>query len=72
MIVLPQWPAGTVAVLATSGPDGAPGLLPVSTALRAGDARVLLALGGGAPSLAAAAGTAALRPGGAGGWATWR
>ncbi|MCW2957287.1 MAG: hypothetical protein JWP18_90, partial [Solirubrobacterales bacterium] len=24
MIVIPQWPAGTVALLATTGPDGAP------------------------------------------------
>lgn len=40
---LPDWPAGTVCVLATTGPDG-PHAIPVSTALRAGDARVVLAL----------------------------
>jgi flavin reductase (DIM6/NTAB) family NADH-FMN oxidoreductase RutF len=45
MIVIPQWPAGTVALLATTGPDGAPRPIPVSTALRASDTRVLLALG---------------------------
>lgn len=44
-IVIPDWPAGTVAVLATSGPDGAPRPLPVSTAVRASDNVVLLALG---------------------------
>jgi hypothetical protein len=44
-IVIPDWPAGTVAVLATSGPDGAPRPLPVSTAVRASDDVVLLALG---------------------------
>jgi hypothetical protein len=41
-VVLPEWPAGTVAVLATA--DGPPHAVPVSTALRAGDDRVLLAL----------------------------
>ncbi len=45
MIVLPRWPAGTVAVLATSDPDGAPRSIPISTALRASDTRVLMALG---------------------------
>jgi hypothetical protein len=45
MTVLPQWPAGTVAFLATTGPDGAPRPIPVSTALRASDTRVLMALG---------------------------
>jgi hypothetical protein len=44
-ILIPDWPAGTVAVLATSGPDGAPRALPVSTAMRASDDVVLLALG---------------------------
>lgn len=41
-IVLPNWPEGTVAVLATA--DGPPHAIPVSTALRAADDRVLLAL----------------------------
>ena len=40
---LPDWPAGTVCVLATTGADG-PHAIPVSTALRAGDGRVVLAL----------------------------
>lgn len=40
---LPDWPAGTVCVLATSGAGG-PHAIPVSTALRAGDDRILLAL----------------------------
>jgi flavin reductase (DIM6/NTAB) family NADH-FMN oxidoreductase RutF len=44
-IVIPRWPAGTVALLATTGADGAPGSIPISTALRASDTRVLLALG---------------------------
>ena len=38
--MLPEWPAGTVAVLATTGPHA----IPVSTATRAGDATVHLAL----------------------------
>jgi hypothetical protein len=42
MAVLPHWPPGTVALLATGA--GAPHVIPVSTALRAGDERVLLAL----------------------------
>jgi nitroimidazol reductase NimA-like FMN-containing flavoprotein (pyridoxamine 5'-phosphate oxidase superfamily) len=41
--VLPDWPPGTVAVLATAGDDG-PHAIPVSTALRAGPRTVLLAL----------------------------
>lgn len=40
---LPDWPAGTVCVLATTGDDG-PHAIPVSTAQRAGDARIVLAL----------------------------
>jgi hypothetical protein len=40
--VLPEWPEGTVAVLATAA--GAPHAIPVSTVLRDGDRRVLLAL----------------------------
>jgi Pyridoxamine 5'-phosphate oxidase len=39
---LPQWEPGTVCVLSTAG--GAPHAIPVSTALRAGPRRVLLAL----------------------------
>ena len=39
---LPDWPAGTVAILSTGG--GAPHGIPVSTALRAGPRTVLLAL----------------------------
>lgn len=48
---LPDWPAGTVCVLATTGPRG-PHAIPVSTALRAGDARVVLALARSRGSLA--------------------
>ena len=39
---LPRWPRGTVAILVTGG--GHPHAIPVSTAVRAGDDRVLLAL----------------------------
>ena len=39
---LPDWPPGTAAVLSTGG--GAPHAIPVSTAVRAGPRRVLLAL----------------------------
>ena len=39
---LPEWEPGTVCVLSTGG--GAPHAIPVSTALRAGPRRVLLAL----------------------------
>jgi hypothetical protein len=39
---LPEWPAGTVAILATAG--AVPHAIPVSTAVRAGPRRVLLAL----------------------------
>jgi hypothetical protein len=39
---LPEWRPGTVAVLSTAG--GAPHAIPVSTAVRAGPRRVLLAL----------------------------
>ena len=42
MDVLPSWPPGTAAVLCVDGPHA----IPVSTAIRAGDRRVLLALGG--------------------------
>jgi hypothetical protein len=41
-VELPEWPPGTVAILSTAG--GAPHAIPVSTALRAGPRRVLLAL----------------------------
>ena len=40
--MLPSWPEGTVCVLATAG--GSPHAIPVSTAVRAGPRRVLLAL----------------------------
>jgi len=40
---LPQWPPGTVCILATSG-DG-PYSIPVSTAVRASDQRIVFALG---------------------------
>lgn len=42
---LPDWPKGTVSVLATVDADGAPHAIPVSTAHRAGPKRVLFALG---------------------------
>jgi flavin reductase (DIM6/NTAB) family NADH-FMN oxidoreductase RutF len=42
MTELPDWAPGTVCVLATGG--GAPHAIPVSTAVRAGPRRVLLAL----------------------------
>ena len=40
--MLPDWPAGTVVILATD--DGAPHAIPVSAAIRAADDRILLAL----------------------------
>jgi hypothetical protein len=46
---LPEWRPGTVAVLSTAG--GAPHAIPVSTAVRAGPRRVLLALAGTRESL---------------------
>jgi hypothetical protein len=42
-MVLPEWPPGTVAILATGA--GAPHAIPVSTILRDGPDAVLLALG---------------------------
>lgn len=42
MTGLPDWPAGTVCLLATAG--AAPHVIPVSAALRAGPARIVLAL----------------------------
>jgi hypothetical protein len=47
--VLPDWPAGTVAILATAGP--APHAIPISTALRAGPRTILFALAAGRGSL---------------------
>jgi hypothetical protein len=41
-VELPEWEPGTVAILSVAG--GAPHAIPVSTALRAGPCRVLLAL----------------------------
>src|SRR4051812_29958573 len=46
--VLPEWPAGTVAVLSTAGPHA----IPVSTAVRAGPRRIVLALARTRASLA--------------------
>lgn len=40
--MLPHWPAGTVAILATD--DGTPHAIPVSAVVRGGDRRLLLAL----------------------------
>jgi Pyridoxamine 5'-phosphate oxidase len=48
--VLPDWPPGTVTILATAGED--PHAIPVSAAVRAGPARVLLGLATGRRSLA--------------------
>lgn len=41
--MIPDWPEGTVAVLATAGADG-PHAIPVSTAVRIGPRTVMLAL----------------------------
>jgi len=49
--MIPDWPPGTVAILTTVGEDG-PHAIPVSTAIRAGEAEVLLALGPSRGSLA--------------------
>jgi hypothetical protein len=48
--VLPDWPAGTVTILATAGE--LPHAIPVSAAVRAGPRHALLALAGGRGSLA--------------------
>ncbi len=48
---LPDWPAGTVCVLATTAADG-PHAIPVSTAVPVGDARIVLALARSRGSLA--------------------
>ena len=47
--MLPDWPAGTVAILATAG--SAPHAIPVSTAVRAGPRTILFALAAGRESL---------------------
>jgi hypothetical protein len=47
---LPDWPPGTAAVLSTAG--GPPHAIPVSTAVRAGPRRILLALARRRESLA--------------------
>lgn len=47
---LPEWPAKTIAVLATGDP--APHAIPVSAPVRAGDRRILLSLKRGRGSLA--------------------
>ena len=48
--VLPEWPAGTVTILATAG--NAPHAIPVSAALRAGPRRALIGLAATRGSLA--------------------
>jgi hypothetical protein len=48
--VLPDWPNGTVTILATAGE--APHAIPVSAAIRAGPRHVLVALAGSRRSLA--------------------
>jgi hypothetical protein len=48
--VLPEWPPGTVTILATAG--DAPHAIPVSAAVRAGPRRALLGLAGSRGSLA--------------------
>jgi hypothetical protein len=48
--VLPDWPAGTVTILSTSGTE--PHAIPISSAVRAGPSRVLIALAVGRESLA--------------------
>jgi hypothetical protein len=45
--MLPEWPAGTVAVLATAGPHA----IPVSTAVRLSGSVLRFALGGGRETL---------------------
>ena len=50
-VVIPDWPPGTPAVLATVAADGSHAI-PVSTAVRAGPTTVLFALGPGRGSLA--------------------
>ena len=50
LAVLPDWSAGTVTILSTTGE--APHAIPVSAALRAGPRRALIALAAGRESLA--------------------
>lgn len=47
--MLPEWPAGTVTILATAGDS--PHAIPVSAAVRAGPRRALIALANGRGSL---------------------
>jgi hypothetical protein len=47
--VVPDWPEGTVAILATAG--AAPHAIPISTAVRAGPRTILFALAAGRESL---------------------
>lgn len=49
--MLPDWPPGTVAILATAAGDG-PHAIPVSAALRAGPRRILIGLAATRGSLA--------------------
>jgi hypothetical protein len=49
--VLPDWPPGTVAILATGAGDG-PHAIPVSAAVRAGPRRILIGLAATRGSLA--------------------
>ncbi|WCB94433.1 hypothetical protein DSM104299_03170 [Baekduia alba] len=49
---LPEWDAGTAAVLCTTDAMGAPHAIPVSTALRAGPRAIVLGLGARRASLA--------------------
>jgi hypothetical protein len=49
---LPAWPEGTATVLTTTGEDGAPHAIPVSTALRVGPSTIVLGLGRRRTSLA--------------------
>ena len=50
--MLPAWPERTPAVLGTVADDGTPHAIPVSTALRAGPAAIVLGLGRRRASLA--------------------
>jgi hypothetical protein len=50
--VIPAWPEGTAAVLSTTGEDGRPHAIPVSTAVRVSDTAVRLALGARRATLA--------------------
>jgi nitroimidazol reductase NimA-like FMN-containing flavoprotein (pyridoxamine 5'-phosphate oxidase superfamily) len=50
--MIPDWPEGTAAVLSTTGDDGRPHAIPVSTAVRRSATTVQLALGRGRATLA--------------------